>query len=192
MGRPSAWKARSAPGNSSPISLRSVVLSPPGITRPARPWSSPGFRTSAVATPRRASARAWAAKSPWRARTPMGRPFSALTSLPPAGLEELLLRDLRGLEADHRLAQVLRHLGQHVGVLVVRGGLDDGPGSDRRVGRLEDARADEDRLGPELHHERGVRRRGDAAGREVRHRQVAFAGEPADPLVGRPEALGLA
>ena len=40
---------------------------------------------------------------------------------------------------------------------------------------LEDARADEDRLGAELHHQRGVGRRGDAAGAEQRDGQLALA-----------------
>ncbi len=43
----------------------------------------------------------------------------------------------------------------------------------RGVRRLEDARADEHRLGAERHHERGVGRRRDAAGGEVRDRQPA-------------------
>ena len=52
----------------------------------------------------------------------------------------------------------------------------------RRVVGLEDAAADEHRLGTELHHQRGVGGRRDAAGREVRHRQALVLGDPRDQL----------
>ena len=42
-----------------------------------------------------------------------------------------------------------------------------------RIVGFEDARADEHRLGAQLHHQRGVGRSRDAARREVRHRQLA-------------------
>ena len=46
-----------------------------------------------------------------------------------------------------------------------------------RVIGLEDARADEVAFGPELHHQSGVGRSGDASGAEQRHRQPAGLGD---------------
>ena len=51
------------------------------------------------------------------------------------------------------------------GVVEVGRGLDDGVRHARRVLGLEDAGADEHALGAQLHHQRGVGRGGDAAGR---------------------------
>ena len=64
----------------------------------------------------------------------------------------------------------------------------------RRAGivRLEDAGADEDRLGAEHHAERGVGRRRDAAGGEVRDRELARLGDLDDELERRLQPLGLA
>ena len=55
-------------------------------------------------------------------------------------------------------------------------------GARRRIARLEDARADEHALGAEPHHQRRVRGRRDAAGREVRHREPARARRPNGPV----------
>ena len=68
-------------------------------------------------------------------------------------------------------------LAMHVGVVVERGGLDDGLGPLRRVAGLEDAGADEHAFGAELHHHRGVGRSGDAAGGEQHDRQLAGLGD---------------
>ena len=76
------------------------------------------------------------------------------------------------------------------GVLVVRGGLHDGLGPPGRVAALEDARAHEHALGAQLHHERGVGRSGDAAGREVDHRELAVLGHPGDQFVRGLQVLG--
>ena len=54
----------------------------------------------------------------------------------------------------------------------------------------EDAGADEDGLGAELHHQGGVGGGGDAAGGEVGHGQLAGLGDHADELVGRAVDLG--
>ena len=59
-----------------------------------------------------------------------------------------------------------------LGSSVVRHRLDDGGSALRRVFRLEDAGADEHAVGAQLHHERGVGGRGDAAGGEVDDRQA--------------------
>ena len=70
--RPRAWKARSASNHgSSRIRLRSVVLSPPGSTRPVEAGEL--ARRGAPRAPRRPTSRkaaAWAAKSPCSASTP--------------------------------------------------------------------------------------------------------------------------
>src|SRR5207244_1131958 len=66
-------------------------------------------------------------------------------ALPPARLQEILLRELRGLDTDHGLAQILAHTHEHVGILEMRGGLHDGLGALGGVARLEDPGADEHR-----------------------------------------------
>ena len=55
---------------------------------------------------------------------------------------------------------------------------------------LEDARAHEHRLGPQLHHQRGVGRRGDPAGTEQRHRQATGGGDLLDQADRGGELLG--
>ena len=45
--------------------------------------------------------------------------------LPAAFGEPVGLRDVLHVDADHGLAEPARHLGQHVGIVVERGGLDD-------------------------------------------------------------------
>ena len=59
-----------------------------------------------------------------------------------------------------------------------------------RVGALEDPRAHEDGLGPELHHQGGVGRGGDAAGAEQRHRQAAGVGDLLDQADRCGQLLG--
>ena len=59
-----------------------------------------------------------------------------------------------------------------------------------RVRALEDPRADEDGLGAELHGQRGVGRRGDAAGAEQRDRQPPGVVDLLDELDRRPQLLG--
>src|SRR5882724_10401671 len=71
-------------------------------------------------------------------------------ALPSSCLEELLFRDLRGLETDHRVAEILAHARQHVGVLEMGRRLDDRAGALGRVARLEDSGADEDGFRSEL------------------------------------------
>src|SRR4249920_1992996 len=76
--------------------------------------------------------------------------WSRWAGLPAALGEPVRLRALVDVDAGHRLTPAAAHLGDHVGVVVERGGLDDGLGALGRVAGLEDARADEDALGTEL------------------------------------------
>src|SRR5437870_114336 len=50
----------------------------------------------------------------------------ARLALPSAGLHQVLFGELGGLDADHRVAEILADLHQHRGILEVRGGLHDG------------------------------------------------------------------
>src|SRR5581483_12442458 len=68
-------------------------------------------------------------------------------SLPPARRHLLFRGQRHGASAHHWLPQVARNLGEDVGVLEVRGGLDDGFGALHWIARFEDAGADEDALG---------------------------------------------
>ena len=83
------------------------------------------------------------------------------------------------LDAVHGLAESARGVQHLLGLLPVGGGVHDGPGARRGVVALEDARADEHGLGAEGHAQRRVGRRGDAAGGEVRHRQLPVLGHAA-------------
>ncbi len=125
--------------------------------------------------------------------------------LPAAGLHELGLFDGGGGEALHGAGDGFAGFGDDLGVVEVGGGDDDGLGAGdgffaldgvvldvERGGALlhEDARADEDGLGAELHHQGRVGGGGDAAGGEVGHGQLAGLGDHADELVGRAVDLG--
>src|SRR5436309_551351 len=112
-------------------------------------------------------------------------------ALPSPRLEEILLGELRGLDADHGVAEILAHAREHVGILEVRRRLHDRFGALRGVARLEDAGADEHGFRPELHHERGVGGGRDPARGEVRHGELAGLRHPAHELVRCPEGLGL-
>src|SRR5919198_3798925 len=135
--------------------------------------SCSGRRTSTASVPSRSSVARCSAKSPWRPRTP-ARATSGRVS-PTADGKTLCGRDRLEGEAAHRLAQPPRNLGDESRVAEVRRGLDDRFRAARRIRRLEDPRADEVALSPELHHERGVRWRGDPAGAEEHDGQPSLA-----------------
>src|SRR6266850_5111667 len=86
--------------------------------------------------------------------------------LPAAALEQLTRVERLRRDADHGFAQAGRDAREDVGVHVVRRRLDDRTRPLRGIARLEDAGADEDTVCAELHAERRVRRRRDAAGGE--------------------------
>src|SRR4029453_18879645 len=70
--------------------------------------------------------------SPCSASTPM------ITKRSPAPLgEPVRLGDVVDVDADHGFTQAAGDLGEHVGVVVERGGLDDRGGALRRVAGLE-------------------------------------------------------
>src|SRR3954452_8264779 len=94
-----------------------VVDSPPGMTSPASPESSSARRTSIASSPTSASAETCSRNAPWRASTP---------TLPATRLQQPGLAEGLDLDADHRLAEPGRHLGQHLRVVEVGRGLDDG------------------------------------------------------------------
>src|SRR5919204_2919880 len=113
---------------------------------------------------------------------------ASATGLPAADGQPLGLGD--GGDADHRLAQAARHLGDDLRVLEEGGRLHDRLGAAGGVTGLEDAGADEHAVGAQLHHHGGVGGGGDAAGGEQHHRQAAGGGDLGDQLVGGAELLG--
>src|SRR5262249_33908065 len=123
IGRPPAWNfSRAGTNPHASISFSSVVLSPPGMISPSRSSNCSGLRTSTTSTwpPQRARARVWRAKSPCSARTPiLTAVVRSPASLPAARLQQVLLGHLPDLQADHRLAEVLAHLHELVGILEV-------------------------------------------------------------------------
>ena len=91
------------------------------------------------------------------------------------------------IQAGHRLAQAPGDLGDDRRLLIMRDGLNDGLGPGGGVARLEDAGADEDAVGAQLHHQRGVSGCGDAAGGEVDDGQLARSCDFDDQLERRAE-----
>src|SRR5260221_3287717 len=172
-GFPSSRWARiafSSPADSIPLTI--VVLSPPGITRPSRPSRSAGTRTAFTSAPSSRSIARCASKPPWIARTPTRSPGFSGTAV----LQQRVGRgQLRDLQTGHRLAEANRRRRHSLGVVEVRGRLDDRPGAALWIGALEDPRADEVALGAELHHQRRVGRGGDPPRAEQRYRQGALS-----------------
>ena len=84
--------------------------------------------------------------------------------------------------------KLVGQLGQQLGVLIVGHRLDDGGGPLGRVAGLEDARAHEHALGPQLHHQGGIGRGGHAAGGKVHHGQTAMVVDILDQLHGHLQA----
>src|SRR3990172_2537017 len=92
---------------------------------------------------------------------------------PPAYGKALGLREIGDADADHRFAETLADLRQDFRVVEVGGGFDDRLGPARRIARLEDSRADENAIDPELHHQGRIGRSGEASGGEVHNGQAS-------------------
>src|SRR5215207_620537 len=174
-----------------------VVASPPGTMIPASPLRSSTARTSTGSTPSPRRISACSLKSPCRASTPIffgpssSRATPFVSPLPATSRESLSFCQVAHLPADHRHAETPARLGYGLRVLEMGRSLHDGPRPEGRVSALEDAAAYEHTVGPELHHQRSVRRGGYAAGREQHDGQPPVLGDPSHELVRRPEVLGL-
>src|SRR5688500_13630946 len=128
-----------------------AVDSPPGMLNPSRSSSCSAVHTSTASAPSRRSTATCSRKFPWTARTPIRMP-----ALPAQSLEQLFRRARRGGETAHGLAEPTRHPRENLGVVEVRGRLDDRLRARHRALGLEDAGADEDTVCAELHAERGI------------------------------------
>src|ERR1019366_5667282 len=113
-----------------------------------------------------------------------------MADLPAAGLQQLAFGNLGDVEAGHGFAEREAGFEQFAGIIEIPGGLHDGFGARGGVGGLEDAGADEDGLGAELHDERGVGGSGDATGGGVGHGELTVPGDPFDALKRRGQGLG--
>lgn len=110
----------------------------------------------------------------------------------PATLGKLVsLAHLGDVNAHHGLTQTLADTGQHLGVLVVSHGLDDGLGALLRVTRLEDTGADKDTVAAQLHHESGICGSGNTTGGKVDDGQTATLSGLAEKLVGDSQLAGI-
>src|SRR5438477_11050056 len=168
------------------ISRMKVVDSPPGTTSPSSPSSCSGLRTSTTSAPRRRSIAACSRTLPWTARTPTRMP-----ELPAAGFEQLFRAQRGGGETAHCVAEPARDAPEDLGVVEVRGRLDDRLRAVARIARLEDSGADEDAVGAKLHAERSVCGRRDPTRCERHDRQPPVLGDPAHELDRRLEVLRL-
>src|SRR2546428_1842055 len=145
-----------------------VVLSPPGMISASMSSSCSGRRTSTASAPIPVRTRRCSAKSPWRPRTPT----RAVAVLPAADGKALGGRDRLERETAHRLTETARDLGDELRVGRMRRRLDDRLRAARGLSGLEDPGSDEVPLGAELHHQRGVGRRRDAARAEEHDREL--------------------
>src|SRR5438045_1521149 len=170
-------------------SLPIVVLSPPGMISASISSSCSGRRTSTPSTPSRSSVARCSAKSPWRPRTP-ARAVSGRRS-PTADCKSFWGRDRVERETAHRLTESARNLGHELGVAEMRGRFDDRLRAASRIGRFENAGADEVALSAQLHHQRGVGRCRDATRAEQHDRQLAVLRDLAHELDGHSILLRL-
>src|ERR1700676_1753318 len=108
---------------------------------------------------------------------------------PAARLQQVLFVELADVEPLHGAAQCLGSLEHDLCVLVVRCRPDNAPSALHRVARLEYARANKYRLRSELHNECRVGGSSDAAGREIRDRQLSILCHPADQFQRRAQLL---
>src|SRR5215213_3121193 len=163
------------------------------MTSPSSSSSCSGLRTSTTSAPSRRSTAACSRKLPWTASTPtlMSRILRREAPLPAARLEQLARIERRRRDPGHRLAEAGRDASEHVCVLEVRCRLDDRLPATVRVAGLEDPRPDEDAVRAELHAERRVGRRRDAACGERDDGEAAVLGHPANELVRGLEVLRL-
>src|SRR6266571_6150608 len=112
----------------------------------------------------RASISACASKSPCTASIPTFIvSFLAPLASPSARLQQVFFLQLPHINSLHGLAQLFACFQNGLGVLKVRGRLDDGFGPLFRVARLEDSRTNEHRFGAQLTDQRRVGRGGNAA-----------------------------
>src|SRR2546428_8002636 len=137
--------------------------------------SCSGLRTSIGWAPSSRSICRCSRKSPWRPRTPTRS--VAVTLLPAADGEAFTLGDGLERDAGHWLAEAARDVGDELRVGVVSRRLDDGLRAPSRIGRLVDAGTDKVAFGAELHGERGIRRRCDAASAEEHDGELLFLGD---------------
>ena len=166
-----------------------VVDSPPGMTRARCRRVRPGVRTRRLAPSARDHGRRVRESHP-EGREPdsqahvtslSGRPVDPASA--PRSIVSMSMPTIG-------LSEIARDLGDHRGVLVVGGGFDDRLGPSGRVAALEDSGADEHSVAPELHHEGGIGRRGDATGGEVDDRELAGLGDLFDEVEGGPQVAG--
>src|ERR687896_397768 len=87
---------------------------------------------------------------------PVEPPIRTKLFLKTPGGQQLLLGYAAGADAHHCLAQVLGDFGDNLGVIVMSDGLDDSVSAPGRVAGLENARANEYAIGPQLHHQSSV------------------------------------
>ena len=148
-----------------------MVDSPPGITRQSTSARSLGGADldRRRAGRRRARERAHGSHPGARGRR-LSR-WSTLRRLPAAGLEQTASSpSLLDLETGHRVAEAARDLRQHVGSRSAWSPRRSRAPSWRGSSDLKMPEPDEHAVDAELHHQRGVGRRGDAAGGEVHDR----------------------
>mmetsp|Transcript_44003 Transcript_44003/g.91851 ORF Transcript_44003/g.91851 Transcript_44003/m.91851 type:complete len:266 (+) Transcript_44003:166-963(+) len=95
------------------------------------------------------------------------------------------------VDTRHCLSQILRDLGHHLRIVVVRDGLHDGPGTLGGIGRLEDATTHEHAIDPKLHAQGSICWSGNPTGREVHNWQLSCLLDLLQEVDGSANLLGV-
>src|SRR6202011_5425639 len=112
------------------------------------------------------------------------------THLPAASGEQLLFRQRGDVQSAHGGAETGADVGDDIGLVEVGGGGDYRLGVTQWIVTLEDAAADEVAVASQLHHQRRIRRSGDATSREVNNGELAALVDLHDEVIGRAQSLG--
>jgi hypothetical protein len=113
------------------------------------------------------------------------------SNLPSTGGIELLLGDVRDVDTDHGLSEILRDLSEDLGVVVVSNGLDNGTGTLGWVARLEDTGTNKDTVASELHHQGSIGRGGNTTSSKVDNGKTSQLGSLLEQVVRSLDLLGI-
>ena len=111
--------------------------------------------------------------------------------LPTTGSVELALGDVRDVDTDHGLSEILRDLSNDLGVVEVGDGLDNSTGTLGGITRLEDTRTNKDTIASELHHQGSIGRGGNTTSSKVDNGKTSQLGGLLEQVVRSLDLLGI-
>mmetsp|Transcript_23980 Transcript_23980/g.51763 ORF Transcript_23980/g.51763 Transcript_23980/m.51763 type:complete len:312 (+) Transcript_23980:175-1110(+) len=104
----------------------------------------------------------------------------SLSTLPIAEVNRICL-DIAN--TNHGWSQTSTRLHEDLGVLVVSGCLDNGPGTCLGVVRFENSTSNEYSIHTKLHHEGGISRGGNTSSSKVHHGQTTIISDPLNKII---------